>query len=212
MKLSCNVAQDLLPLYCDGICSEESRVLVEEHTRQCQRCQKMLADLQEEDLTQACTIDDSAPLRSIQSQWSRAKARSFRKGILFSFLACVILICVFLNVNQWYTYPVPTDLIEITGVSQDEAGDIHFHLFIRDNKNLRRVEDTVTEDGVLYLTPVRSYVEGYRMSYHGEYNQEWIMTSEAIRSYRGTPLTAIYVGPVGEGILIWEAGMELPSY
>ena len=30
MKLSCDVIQDLLPLYHDGVCSKESRKIVEE--------------------------------------------------------------------------------------------------------------------------------------------------------------------------------------
>ncbi len=37
---SCNIIQDLLPLYLDDACSEESRQLVEEHLTQCAICRK----------------------------------------------------------------------------------------------------------------------------------------------------------------------------
>ena len=45
MKLSCKVIEDMLPMYYDKVCSEESAALVEEHLRSCPRCGQMLADL-----------------------------------------------------------------------------------------------------------------------------------------------------------------------
>ena len=33
--MKCEVIRDLLPLYSDGVCSEESRRLTEEHLAQC---------------------------------------------------------------------------------------------------------------------------------------------------------------------------------
>ena len=42
MKISCNVIEDLLPLYVDDGVSEDSRQLVEEHLRDCPSCRKML--------------------------------------------------------------------------------------------------------------------------------------------------------------------------
>lgn len=29
MKISCEIIQDLLPLYCDGVCSQDSKQVVE---------------------------------------------------------------------------------------------------------------------------------------------------------------------------------------
>lgn len=37
---SCNIIQDLLPLYLDNACSKESRELVEEHLARCAACRK----------------------------------------------------------------------------------------------------------------------------------------------------------------------------
>ena len=39
---NCDVVRDLLPLYVDSVCSEESRALVEEHTASCPECAKIL--------------------------------------------------------------------------------------------------------------------------------------------------------------------------
>jgi hypothetical protein len=38
MKLKCPVIEDLLPLYTDGVCSKESRIIVEEHLAECDLC------------------------------------------------------------------------------------------------------------------------------------------------------------------------------
>ncbi|MCD8126528.1 MAG: zf-HC2 domain-containing protein [Clostridiales bacterium] len=39
MKLECGIARDLLPLYVDGLCSEESRVALAQHLQECEGCQ-----------------------------------------------------------------------------------------------------------------------------------------------------------------------------
>ncbi|MBP5491343.1 MAG: zf-HC2 domain-containing protein [Clostridiales bacterium] len=45
---SCNVIMDLLPSYVDGICSQESRQLVQEHLKTCSDCQKVYQAMKEE--------------------------------------------------------------------------------------------------------------------------------------------------------------------
>ena len=36
MKLSCEIVQDLLPLFADEVCSEQSRQAVTDHLRECE--------------------------------------------------------------------------------------------------------------------------------------------------------------------------------
>lgn len=47
-KISCNVIQDLLPLYMDQVVSEDSRILVEEHLKECQKCRTCLSEMEAE--------------------------------------------------------------------------------------------------------------------------------------------------------------------
>lgn len=49
-KISCDVTRDLLASYLDGICSEESRGLVEEHLRECAACKQFVEQIREQDL------------------------------------------------------------------------------------------------------------------------------------------------------------------
>ena len=43
--MNCNVVKDLIPLYIDGCCSEESQKLVDEHIKNCAACKKLLEDM-----------------------------------------------------------------------------------------------------------------------------------------------------------------------
>ena len=48
MKITCDVIQDLMPSYVDGILSEDSQALVKEHMEACKECRKMLEIMKEE--------------------------------------------------------------------------------------------------------------------------------------------------------------------
>ncbi len=48
--MNCNTIQDLLPLYVDGCCSEESAKLIEEHIRDCPECRKILEQMQNDSM------------------------------------------------------------------------------------------------------------------------------------------------------------------
>lgn len=45
MKVTCEIITDLMPLYIENICSEDSRKLLEEHVNQCEKCSKELEDM-----------------------------------------------------------------------------------------------------------------------------------------------------------------------
>ena len=46
--MNCNVINDLLPLYADECCSDETKALVESHTDSCLRCKARLDQMQQE--------------------------------------------------------------------------------------------------------------------------------------------------------------------
>ena len=68
MNTKCGIIRDLLPLYVEGVVSEESRQLIEEHLAECADCREYLKLLQE-DLPEAETAsfaDETASLRKIK--------------------------------------------------------------------------------------------------------------------------------------------------
>ena len=50
MNNICEVIRDLLPLYADDACSEESRRLVDEHLAECTECSGILKRLQDNEI------------------------------------------------------------------------------------------------------------------------------------------------------------------
>lgn len=46
ISINCNVIADLMPLYKENICSEESKVLIEEHIRNCEECRQLSEGLE----------------------------------------------------------------------------------------------------------------------------------------------------------------------
>ena len=65
MKYPCNVICDLLPLFVDGVCSEESAEIVREHLAECAACRAKLEQLQNgEDKLPAADDPDLERLRA----------------------------------------------------------------------------------------------------------------------------------------------------
>lgn len=59
MKLNCDVILDLLPLYHDGVCSEGSRALIEEHLKECESCRRALEEIRKEISASNTTMKDA---------------------------------------------------------------------------------------------------------------------------------------------------------
>ena len=50
-KMNCDIIKDLIPVYADEICSEATKVCVEEHMKDCSECRRMLALYKDKELT-----------------------------------------------------------------------------------------------------------------------------------------------------------------
>lgn len=73
MNMKCEVIRDLLPLYVDGVASEESRALIEEHLNTCESCREYCRLLQEEppEVPVAEYADETASLKKIKRRIHR---------------------------------------------------------------------------------------------------------------------------------------------
>ena len=95
MKYECDMISDLLPLYKDGICSEASKKIIEEHLAECPACGKMLNDMNDD------TIDEKIVKEKnevIDSQAKFFKKKSALAGSIVGGIFCVpILVCLIVN-------------------------------------------------------------------------------------------------------------------
>lgn len=112
-QIPCEIIQDLLPLYHDGVVSEKTGETIKNHLEQCDACSKeydiLCADL---------PIETEEP--STQKQFANMVRRQKRKQliitILSSLLACVLLITAYFGQMQFPISNVPNDEISVQRV------------------------------------------------------------------------------------------------
>ena len=73
--MNCNIVKDLIPLYIDGCCSEESEKIVKEHIRDCDDCKKLLEDMKSP--SDIVTVSESPKTFSKLNDWKASVLQSF---------------------------------------------------------------------------------------------------------------------------------------
>lgn len=124
MEQNCNVIRDLLPLYMEKICSEESEHLVEEHLQQCKSCQNLADMMQKTEL-----ISEEIEKKEI-NYWKKVKQHSTQKSlILFGLLVLAVLVgmtAIVINrtgIPIWIYYGVmPVFMVGAYLVQSNEIG------------------------------------------------------------------------------------------
>lgn len=90
MNYPCNMIQDLLPLYLDEVCSEESKKAVNQHLSECPECKAFYAAMCEADKVDADTHNADRE-RQKAASFQSVKKRIARKQLLAAVIAVVIL-------------------------------------------------------------------------------------------------------------------------
>ena len=49
-KISCDIIQDMLPLYYDEVCSADSRKMIEEHLQECEKCSNIFSEAKKQNV------------------------------------------------------------------------------------------------------------------------------------------------------------------
>lgn len=97
MKISCNVAGDLLPLYVDECCSDDSRLLLEEHLVECQACGEKYERMKRKDYLSTSTEAGAGQTARITAYAKKIR----RRRTIFRILTpiAVLLIALLLSVT-----------------------------------------------------------------------------------------------------------------
>ena len=116
--IPCGVIRDLLPLYTEDLCSEESRALVESHLKNCPDCRRLKESMKK---TEPLPADSGEGLKKIKKE---LKNRKLRTAALAALLVFVLLVSFF----SWYSkpeyYPYSEKLISVRDLG--EKIEIHF--------------------------------------------------------------------------------------
>lgn len=124
MRIPCSVVKDILPVYIEKLCSNETNELIENHLQQCRKCKSIYEEMTNESLiTGEETVDNS-----ISDPFRKIKRRN-RIIVLISVVFTVILISLvdfaYHNVRSIKTLFTP-EIVTFTEVSSNEWSRVSF--------------------------------------------------------------------------------------
>lgn len=111
MKYPCCVIQDLLPLFHDGVCSEETAEIVQEHLGECEDCRVQYEKICDAEAQLPVPADTAEEMKKA-ALWSRFKKKMTRRNRWFAaaaLVAVVLLLGVLIAWNEACQYPLPYD-------------------------------------------------------------------------------------------------------
>ena len=91
MKLNCNIVDDLLPLYLEDICSDDSKAALERHLQECCACREKLARMKNSDILYK--VEKPEVQLPVAEYARKVKRHRVRIGILIVLL-CAIATCI----------------------------------------------------------------------------------------------------------------------
>lgn len=96
MKISCEIIKDLLPLYYDGVCSNESKALVEEHLTFCNNCKVELQAMEDALPINKSeqNLKEAEAVQKLSKIWKRGMTKSLLKGIFSTILIIALFLLI----------------------------------------------------------------------------------------------------------------------
>lgn len=116
-RISCNVIQDMIPLYVEDMCSEETKQMVQEHIEECETCRNMLA-VASNPLEMEGVLQSKKEEKFENAEWEIYKKihhAVFKKVAKRTAMVVIPIVCLFLVVNTLWEKP-------LFDVSYDKAG------------------------------------------------------------------------------------------
>ena len=149
MKYKCGIIKDLLPLYVDHVCSDESKELIDQHLLECEHCKSYLNLLRESQDVEAAAYDEETESRKVKMMLRMKKKLLFR-NILVAVFTVLILGAAGTSVIHYLkrtTVPIPeTKQMEVVY----ENGDLVLNITDAIWSGASGVRFTMTEDGKSY--------------------------------------------------------------
>ncbi len=216
MKLPCEIVQDILPLYQDGVCSAESKNAVNEHLLDCPACTQVLKSIQTELKTPPTVsvddVDAKLAMRALAKRWKRSKIRVATTCILAAMLLTIIGMYIHPFLFEDDAVSIPVSQVEVASLYDLPTGQRMLRLRVTDGKapygcgwSIQYDDPSNPYGGYdMYMSVKRPRIilgnDPNAMT--GEMHFDSVESlDDKVRMYYGTP---------EESILIWEPGMEIP--
>lgn len=215
-KIQCSVIRDLLPLFYDGICSDETKKLVEEHIASCNECK---AELESLDVTIEIPMieiqnrkQDQKMIKRMANSLKILRKKALYKGIGITTMVGLFLFCGYYALFEWNIQSVDSENFKISGISQLNNGHIVYTVDFLDQYEVTRVKYFLDEEGNFYMIPLRPIVKQKSLHEHqlGDAHEEFIL-HEQQKNWNNQEVNALYYGSPDDAVIIWEKGMDLPK-
>ncbi|MBE6996385.1 MAG: hypothetical protein E7429_06670 [Ruminococcaceae bacterium] len=217
--MNCDIIQDLLPLYYDGVCSAGSRKAVEEHLESCEDCRGLLADL-DAPLPGAKAVkaaDDATAVKKISGEWEKSKWLARVRGAAIATAVCAIVFGLWYGLTQWNIVPVAVERIEVSNVRQLSDGRVLYRLCVGDGYDLSRIRYSYDDEGNMFVEPIRPVLPAKRNEqFPNRWDKEMFHSVAEHNKWEmeygsGVAVTRIWIGRGPDAVLLWEEGIELPA-
>ena len=105
MKNECDIVVDLLFSYNDGILSNTSKELVEEHLKKCEKCKKILEEIKQEN-------DEKNQVKEIDF-FKSVKKKINKRNIIILVVFIILMIVVLFNIQVYNNYNEVASTMEV---------------------------------------------------------------------------------------------------
>lgn len=112
--MNCNIVKDLIPSYIDGLCSEDSKVFVEEHIKTCPECKAVFdsmtdgmnvelsagSSVNNANSDNEISIDEKAIMQKVNQKLKKDAQRKVTKYVIAAVVAVVFVIMLVLPIQS----------------------------------------------------------------------------------------------------------------
>lgn len=139
-NIPCNIIRDLLILYEDDVCSQESKDMIEDHIAECEECKKLYQNTKKPFPSITLKKEDTdggadTPPDAVDEMWEMARKAykelerklTFRRFVIIG-VTIIILFTVYIffgDALSWKIYGISPEDITVTELYELESGDIY---------------------------------------------------------------------------------------
>ena len=160
MNYPCGIIKDLLPLYIDDVCNEESKTAVENHLSECEKCRQYYEAMKSTDGFAQNQNDNSEDMKMAESlKKIKSKINNKTRNIIICAVIAIVLNIITLNV----LFSMPIKEIDLSDISVSAKvypiNELKGGLVIDDNDNSVRISYGGADAGDAYRITIPSMPE-----------------------------------------------------
>lgn len=219
-NLNCKVIGDLLPLYIDQVCSEESRKLVEAHLKECESCRQELEQMKSRVVLES-PLEEENPKKTLV----RIRKAIKTKYVIIALCAVIVgggLFAGYAFMRLMET-PMSYEEAKLEVVPDKKDADVYnlmtngpeYSCYYGEYVELREDEKYNYKELIIHLTSSpwtrtfgkkaakSAYVDGF--SSDPDYTNGYIQENDGSKKYDKTVAVYYQATPGSERHLLWEA-------